>query len=82
MPLLQINLFGGVEVMRISGESVLIPSRKAAMLLGYVALSSPRGISRGKLATLLWDDTSQIARVPAFDRLCSHCAVCCRNTPT
>ena len=55
MPLLQINLFGGVEVMRVSGESVLIPSRKAAMLLGYVALSSPRGISRGKLATLLWD---------------------------
>jgi len=55
MPLLQINLFGGVEVMRISAESVLIPSRKAAMLLGYVALSSPRGISRVKLATLLWD---------------------------
>jgi DNA-binding SARP family transcriptional activator len=55
MPLLQINLFGGVEVMRISGESVLIPSRKAATLLGYVALSSPRGISRRKLAALLWD---------------------------
>ncbi len=55
MSLLQINLFGGVEVMRASGESVLIPSRKAATLLGYVALSSPRAISRGKLATLLWD---------------------------
>jgi len=55
MPLLQINLFGGVEVMLVSGESVLIPSRKAATLLGYVALSSPHGISRGKLAALLWD---------------------------
>jgi DNA-binding SARP family transcriptional activator len=55
MSLLQINLFGGVEVVRASGESVLIPSRKAATLLGYVALSSPRAISRGKLATLLWD---------------------------
>ncbi len=55
MPLLQINLFGGVEVMQVSGESVSIPSRKAATLLGYVALSSPRGISRSKLAALLWD---------------------------
>ena len=55
MSLLQINLFGGVEVVCASGESVLIPSRKAATLLGYVALSSPRAISRGKLATLLWD---------------------------
>ncbi|MCA1475731.1 MULTISPECIES: BTAD domain-containing putative transcriptional regulator [Bradyrhizobium] len=55
MSLLQINLFGGVEVVCATGESVLIPSRKAATLLGYVALSSPRAISRGKLATLLWD---------------------------
>lgn len=55
MAVLQINLFGGVEVTRISGESVSIPSRKAATLLGYVALSSPRGISRRKLAALLWD---------------------------
>jgi DNA-binding SARP family transcriptional activator len=55
MSLLQINLFGGVEVVQASGESVLIPSRKAATLLGYVALSSPRAISRGKLAALLWD---------------------------
>lgn len=55
MSLLQINLFGGVEVVSASGESVPIPSRKAATLLGYVALSSPRAISRGKLATLLWD---------------------------
>jgi len=55
MSLLQINLFGGVEVVSASGESVSIPSRKAATLLGYVALSSPRAISRGKLATLLWD---------------------------
>jgi DNA-binding SARP family transcriptional activator len=55
MPLLQINLFGGVEVTQVSGESVLIPSRKAATLLGYVALSSPHGISRGKLAALLWE---------------------------
>jgi DNA-binding SARP family transcriptional activator len=55
MPLLQINLFGGVEVTQLSGESVVIPSRKAATLLGFVALSSPHGISRGKLAALLWD---------------------------
>jgi DNA-binding SARP family transcriptional activator len=70
MSLLQINLFGGVEVMRASGESVLIPSRKAATLLGYVALSSPRAISRGT-----------IAPAPAFDRLCSYCGVNCRNIP-
>ncbi len=55
MCLLQINLFGGVEVMQVSGEAVLIPSRKAAMLLGYIALNSPHGNPRGKLAALLWD---------------------------
>jgi DNA-binding SARP family transcriptional activator len=55
MPLLQVNLFGGVEVRLLSGELVLIPSRKAAAVLAYVVLSSPHGSSRGKLASLLWD---------------------------
>ncbi|UFZ03270.1 hypothetical protein LQG66_29135 [Bradyrhizobium ontarionense] len=55
MSLLRINLFGGLEIRQVSGESVVIPSRKAAALLGYVALTSPRGISRSKLAALLWE---------------------------
>ena len=59
MPLLQINLFGGVEVTLASGELVSIPSRKAATLLGYVALNSPHGVARGKLAALLWDGRFQ-----------------------
>jgi len=55
MNLLRINLFGGLEIKQVSGEPVVIPSRKAATLLGYVALTSPQGISRGKLAALLWE---------------------------
>jgi DNA-binding SARP family transcriptional activator len=55
MSLLRINLFGGLEIKRVSGEQVVIPSRKAATLLGYLALTSPHGISRSKLAALLWE---------------------------
>ncbi|MGC2774514.1 MAG: BTAD domain-containing putative transcriptional regulator [Bradyrhizobium sp.] len=55
MSLLRINLFGGLDIRQVSGESVVIPSRKAATLLGYVALTSPHGISRSKLAALLWE---------------------------
>ncbi|MGJ4892860.1 AfsR/SARP family transcriptional regulator [Bradyrhizobium sp. HKCCYLR20261] len=55
MGLLRINLFGGVEIRQLSGEEIVIPSRKAATLLGYLALTSPHGISRGKLAALLWE---------------------------
>jgi DNA-binding SARP family transcriptional activator len=55
MSLLRINLFGGLEIRQVSGGSVVIPSRKAATLLGYVALTSPHGISRSKLAALLWE---------------------------
>lgn len=55
MSLLRINLFGGLEIRRVSGEQVVIPSRKAATLLGYLALTSPHGISRSKLAALLWE---------------------------
>ena len=55
MGLLRINLFGGLEIKSGSGEQVAIPSRKAATLLGYLALTSPHGISRSKLAALLWE---------------------------
>ncbi|MGJ4932160.1 AfsR/SARP family transcriptional regulator [Bradyrhizobium sp. HKCCYLS2038] len=55
MSLLRINLFGGLEIRQISGEEVAMPSRKAATLLGYLALISPQAISRGKLAALLWE---------------------------
>ena len=55
MALLQINLLGGVEVVATSGEPIPIPSRKAATLLGYLALNARHGFGRGKLAALLWD---------------------------
>ncbi len=54
MALLHINLLGGIEV-TMAGEPLLISSRKAATLLGYLALSRPHGIPRGKLSALLWD---------------------------
>lgn len=81
MSLLQINLFGGVEVMRASGEAVLIPSRKAATLLGYVALSSLGPFLAASSRPCCGTVSSAIAPAPAFDRLCSHCGVSCRNIP-
>jgi DNA-binding SARP family transcriptional activator len=55
MGLLRINLFGGLEIKQVSGETVVIPSRKAAALVGYLALTSPHAILRSKLAGLLWE---------------------------
>ncbi|MBI5129647.1 MAG: hypothetical protein HZA66_09410 [Rhodopseudomonas palustris] len=55
MHLLQINLFGGIDVRLATGEAVPITNRKAAILLGYLALDAPDGRSRAKLAALLWD---------------------------
>ncbi|MGJ5182084.1 AfsR/SARP family transcriptional regulator [Bradyrhizobium oligotrophicum] len=55
MNLLRINLFGGLEIKQVSGEPIALPSRKAATLLGYIALTSPQGISRSKLAAMLWE---------------------------
>jgi DNA-binding SARP family transcriptional activator len=55
MSILRINLFGGIEVLTTTGEPVLIASRKASTLFGFLTLICPHGASRGKLSSLFWD---------------------------
>jgi DNA-binding SARP family transcriptional activator len=56
MAKLRLTLLGGFEARTESGVSVVIPRKKARMLLAYLAMHPTRAHLRDKLATLLWDD--------------------------
>mgnify|MGYP002714250349 CR=1 FL=1 len=51
-----LRVLGGFELARADGQVLEMPSRKARMLLAFVALNAPRPVSRERLAGLLWGD--------------------------
>jgi adenylate cyclase len=53
-PLVRLRLFGPVEALSFSGESVLPRGRKAQAILCYLALTQERFIPRQRLISLLW----------------------------
>lgn len=58
MSTLELRFLGGLEVRLEDGPVVRIPTRKARLLLGFLALPPGRPQPREKLATLLWSDRS------------------------
>jgi DNA-binding SARP family transcriptional activator len=54
-----LNLLGGFELRRASGEAMRLPTRKAEALLAYLALARDQGAGRDVLSALLWDDVSE-----------------------
>ncbi|MFN2441676.1 MAG: response regulator [Thermoanaerobaculia bacterium] len=53
-----IFLLGGFQMTRSDGQTISLPSRKAQVLISYLAQRSNQPISRGKLASMLWSGTS------------------------
>jgi TolB-like protein len=51
-----LRVLGGFQLARADGQVLELPSRKARMLLAFVALNAPRPVSRERLAGLLWGD--------------------------
>src|SRR5215470_13853334 len=56
MSKLRLTLLGGFEARTDSRLSLAIPSKKAQMLLAYLAMHPTHTHLRDKLASLLWDD--------------------------
>src|SRR5215510_6472771 len=56
MSTLRLTLLGGFEARTDSRLSLAIPSKKAQMLLAYLAMRPRQRHLRDKLASLLWDD--------------------------
>lgn len=52
----ELGLLGGFELRRAGGPVLVLPTRKAEMLLAYLALPAGQAHSRDKLAALLWSD--------------------------
>lgn len=55
-PSFALNLLGGFELRRREGAPVSLPTRKAQLLLAYLALPAGRSHAREKLGLLLWGD--------------------------
>ncbi|MGH9456725.1 MAG: response regulator [Thermoanaerobaculia bacterium] len=55
----QLRLFGEFELVAPSGASVPLSSRKAQVLIAYLAQRAGQGVSRGKLAAMLWSDSRE-----------------------
>ena len=53
-PLLRLELFGQMQAVDASGQSVLPRSRKTRAVLALLALAAPRPVPRARLAGLLW----------------------------
>ena len=51
-----LRLLGGFALADAGGRTLVLPGRKARMLLAFVALNATRPVSRERLAGLLWDD--------------------------
>lgn len=54
-----ITMLGGFRMTDADGNVVNLPSRKAQVLIAYLAQRSEQPISRGKLASMLWGSTSE-----------------------
>ncbi len=59
MSVLKLKLFGQIECRRPSGKLVKLPTRKAEVLLAYLALSPDVKSPRDRLTNLLWSDRGE-----------------------
>jgi DNA-binding SARP family transcriptional activator len=75
--MLTLRLFGPLRARRADGRAVVLPSRKAATMLAYLASQPERAHDRAGLARLFWEDLPErsaqnnlrvtLARVKALD---------------
>jgi DNA-binding SARP family transcriptional activator len=56
---LRLNVLGNFEALIVSGDVVSLPTRKAEVLLTYLALAPGQPHSREKLFNLLWSDRGE-----------------------
>jgi DNA-binding SARP family transcriptional activator len=54
-PVVRIHLLGSLRAVTHLGENVLPRSKKARAVLGYLCVHAGENVSRGRLASLLWD---------------------------
>ena len=59
MAVLKLQLLGGFRVLTGSGQEIVIQAKKGRALLAILALSPPGGISRERLAAMLWSDRGE-----------------------
>ena len=59
MAVIKLQLLGGFKALTESGQEIVIQARKGRALLAILALSSSGGVSRERLATLLWSDRGE-----------------------
>jgi TolB-like protein/DNA-binding SARP family transcriptional activator len=59
MAILKLQLLGGFRAQTGSGQEVVVQARKGRALLAILSLSPAGGMSREKLATLLWSDRGE-----------------------
>ena len=57
---LELKLLGGFEARVHAGAAMVLPTKKAQALLGYLALPLGQSHPREKLATLLWGDMQHV----------------------
>jgi DNA-binding SARP family transcriptional activator len=56
---MKINLFGGLGVIGRDGVELKFAARKSALLIALLALAGPKGMSRERLCSLLWEDREE-----------------------
>ena len=59
MAVIKLQLLGGFKALTESGQEIVIRAKKGRALLAILALSSPGGAIRERLATLLWSDRGE-----------------------
>lgn len=59
MSRLRLQVFGGFQVCSAHGQPVAVPAKKVQALFAYLATQPGRPHARGKLAGLLWADSSE-----------------------
>jgi DNA-binding SARP family transcriptional activator len=62
MAVLKLQLLGGFKAQNDAGQEISIQAKKSRALLTILALSPPGGVSRERLATLLWSDRGENQR--------------------
>lgn len=56
---MKINLFGGLSVIGRDSADLKFAARKSALLIALLALAGPKGMSRERLCSLLWEDREE-----------------------
>ena len=59
MEVLKLQLLGGFKAQNEAGQEIAIQARKSRALLAILAISPSGGVSRERLATLLWSDRGE-----------------------